>query len=123
MDTRIDLLDTQINRLATAGYSQKNECHKYYREYSHGKHFTRSVNGEAYRHALPIFHISSTYGDAIKLILITLVALVVGLTLTRTATPAATPTPSRPTYSEEEVITVVKVHIQKTVIQSIGQPC
>ena len=36
-----------------------------------------------------------------KLILITLVALVVGLTLTRTAMPAATPTPSRSMYSEE----------------------
>jgi len=51
-------MDTRINRLATAGYSQKHECHKYYREYSHGQHFTRLVNRVDYPHAITNFHIT-----------------------------------------------------------------
>ena len=43
------------------------------------RYFTHLVNRVDYRHALPIFHITSTYGDAMKLILITLVAVVVGM--------------------------------------------
>jgi hypothetical protein len=61
MDTRIDRLDTRINRLVTAGYSQKQECHKYYREYSHGPHFTQLVNRVDYRHAITNRHITSPY--------------------------------------------------------------
>jgi len=48
-----------------------------------------------------------------KLIWITLVALVVGMTaLACTATPAATPTPSGPMYSEEEAISILKANLQ-----------
>ena len=47
-----------------------------------------------------------------KLIWITLVALVVGMmALACTATPAATPTPSGPMYSEE-AISILKANLQ-----------
>ena len=59
-----------------------------------------------------------------KLILITLVAVVVGMmALACTAEPAATPTPSGPMYSEEEAIAVLKEHLQTKMFPGDPYPC
>jgi hypothetical protein len=47
-----------------------------------------------------------------KLILITLVAVVVGMMVGCSSEPAATPTPSYPQISENEAIAMVKQHLQ-----------
>ena len=52
-------------------------------------------------------------------------ALVVLMALACTATPAATPTPTGPMYSEEEAIAMLKEHLQTKMYQGQGRqyPC
>jgi Tfp pilus assembly protein PilF len=70
--------------------------------------YTLSVDRVNKRHALPIDPITSTYGDAMKLILITLVGLVVGMMVACSSDPAATSTPSYPQISEDETVDSLK---------------
>ncbi|MBL15910.1 MAG: hypothetical protein CL767_01810 [Chloroflexi bacterium] len=61
-----------------------------------------------------------------KLILITLVAVVVGMmALACSSEPAATPTPAGPKYSKAEAIAVLKEHLQTKMYQGQGRqyPC
>ena len=58
-----------------------------------------------------------------KLILITLVALVVGLMVACSSEPTATPTPSGPMYSEEEAMAVLKEHLQTKMFPGEPYPC
>jgi hypothetical protein len=58
-----------------------------------------------------------------KLILITLVALVVGLMVACSSEPTATPTPSGPMYSEEEAIAILKEHLQTKIVAGENYPC
>jgi len=63
------------------------------------------------------------YLSSISLALIVHVLLsIVGLMiLARVSTPAATPTPSGPMYSEEEAIAVLKEHLQTKMFQTQGR--
>ena len=58
-----------------------------------------------------------------KLILITLVALVVGLMVGCSSEPTPTPTPSGPMYSKAEAMAVLKEHLQTKMFPGEPYPC
>ena len=57
-----------------------------------------------------------------KLILITLVAVVVEMMVACSSEPSATPTPAGPMYSEEEAIAILKEHLQNKLVPIPGHP-
>ena len=50
-------------------------------------------------------------------------ALIVLMALACTATPATTPTPAGPMYSEEEAIAMLKEHLQTKILAGENAPC
>ena len=62
---------------------------------------------------------------SLALIVHVLLSIVVLMALACTATPAATPTPSGPMYSEEEAVATLKEHLQTKTFENQGReyPC